>query len=86
MGGSGAATIDPTVVYAKVPFRLRLEHPLSPAFAVDTVPRASAVKAAIAKELGWNFVFRASLRQNLIPYGTPGHSVQIITKRHETDR
>jgi hypothetical protein len=48
--GSGAATEYPVVVTANVlPLMDRLEHPLSSAFAVGAMLRASAVTAAIVK-------------------------------------
>src|SRR6516225_8671654 len=42
-------TTNPVPVYAKVPWRLALEHPLSAALIVGTMPRASALTAAIVK-------------------------------------
>src|SRR5580658_1395094 len=48
--GAGAATKDPVTVYAKVPCRVALLHPLLIwAFAMGAIPRARAVTAAIVK-------------------------------------
>jgi hypothetical protein len=44
-----AAVVIPLDVYAKVPCKLKLLHPLTWAFAVGAMPRASAVIAAIVK-------------------------------------
>ena len=43
--------MNPVDVYAKVPCKVALEHPLSSAFAVGDMARASAVTAAIVKVL-----------------------------------
>jgi len=48
---SGGAVMNPVDVYAKVPCKVELEHPLSSAFAVGDMARASAVTAAIVKVL-----------------------------------
>src|SRR5712675_2068737 len=60
---AGGAVKDPVDVYAKVPFRVSLEHALLSAFAVGAMPRASAVTAAIVK------VFAMVLRFMIISFG-----------------
>src|SRR5262249_59371253 len=48
---AGGAVMNPVDVYAKVPRKVSLEHPLSSAFAVGAMARANAVIAAAVKVL-----------------------------------
>jgi hypothetical protein len=46
---AGGAVMNPVILYAKVPSRVVLEHPLSAACATGAMPRANAVATAIAR-------------------------------------
>ena len=63
-------TTNPVPVYAKVPWRLALEHPLSAALIVGAVPRASALTAAIVT------VFAMVLRFMIISFAFISCSIQ----------
>src|SRR5215472_3251964 len=59
---AGGEISNPLAVCEKVPLRLALVHPLSAAFVVGDMPRASVVTAAIAR------VFAVVVRFIIIPF------------------
>src|SRR5690349_2440309 len=75
---SGGAAMDPVDVYAKVPCRLAVEHPLSSALAAGAMHRVSAATAAIVKVFAIVLLF---IKRISFSVDVPAGSIRLTTNK-----